>query len=248
MSDPAAEIARLIEGASRITVLTGAGMSAESGIPTFRGSHNGLWERFDPTELATPEAWRADNALVWGWYLWRMAMVRTAAPNAGHLALARLAGRKDLAIVTQNVDDLHERAGSRAVTHVHGELFAVRCFDCGKPQPEPELPSASDPRLRVSPPHCRGCGGDVRPGVVWFGESLPEAAWRQALERVGQSDLVLVIGTSGLVQPAASLPGLARRAGATVVEINPVETALTPICDLSWRSTAAAGLPTAIPS
>ena len=229
-----------IDSAERIAILTGAGMSAESGIPTFRGDRNGLWARFDPMSLATPEAWRSDRELVWGWYLWRMAVVRRAQPNAGHLALARLARRKAVSVVTQNVDDLHERAGSRDVVHVHGELFASRCDRCGRPARHDIPDAAADaPMLRVPPPRCDDCDGHLRPGVVWFGEALPTDAWNAAVAAVESCELLLVVGTSGLVHPAAGLPQLAKRNGARVVEVNPVESALSGVADECLRVMAA---------
>lgn len=227
-------------------ILTGAGISAESGIPTFRDAQNGLWSQFDPEDLATPEAYRADKALVWGWYVWRMAMVRAAQPHAGHHALAELARLKPgLTVVTQNVDDLHERAGSVDVLHLHGSLFASRCFACARPCGDVELPAdAIDrPTLRLPPPRCEHCGGPVRPGVVWFGESLPAEAWQQARAAAEACDLLLAIGTSGVVHPAASLPGIAKAHGARVVEINPIATELSDQADAVWRVTAGEGLP-----
>ena len=243
MDDFATRIAARARPARRTAVLTGAGMSAESGIPTFRGAHNSLWERFDPMQLATAEAFRADPALVWGWYVWRMGRVRAAAPHAGHRALAALAAARPTALVTQNVDDLHERAGSVEVVHLHGDLFAHRCFDCARPAPDLPLATAEVPRLRVEPPRCAHCGGCIRPGVVWFGEALPDAAWSRALSAVDAADLLLVVGTSGLVHPAAGLPAQAKRRGAVVVEINPEATPISALADVVWRSTAALALP-----
>jgi len=245
---PPAALREALAGARRIAVLTGAGMSAESGIPTFRGARNGLWARFDPQQLATAEAFEADPERVWAWYEWRRLLVAQALPNAGHRALAALAARLpsggSLRIVTQNVDDLHERAGSQAVTHLHGSLFAPRCFDCGRPFDTPlSGQNAAAPREHLAPPRCPACGGAVRPGVVWFGVALPEGPWRQALEAVAQADLLLVVGTSGLVQPAASLPAVARRQGTPVAVINPEPMAGTAPGDLSWATTAAEGLP-----
>lgn len=234
----------LIAEADSVAILTGAGMSAESGIPTFRGQHNSLWSQFDPQQLATADAWRADKALVWGWYRWRMAMVRHAKPHAGHVALARLAARASITLVTQNVDDLHERAGSQVSAHVHGSLFALRCFDCAQPYTAPLDPMKPQAAvLRLTPPTCPHCGGDIRPGVVWFGEALPEYAWARAEAAADRCDLMLVIGTSGLVYPAAGLPAVAQQHGAKVVEINPDDTALTPHVDMHWRTTAADALP-----
>src|SRR5690606_5105980 len=185
----------------RITVVTGAGMSAESGVPTFRDAPEGLWARFDPQQLATPEAFSEDPALVWGWYRWRAALVLRAQPNAGHAGIVRLqdAGH-DVTVVTQNVDDLHERAGSDRVLHLHGSLFASRCSRCAAaPAAEPlrqDLEAVPPEGAHEAPPACATCGGLVRPGVVWFGEGLPADAWRQAQEAVAASELVLVIGTS----------------------------------------------------
>lgn len=233
---------RTIDIGGRVCVLTGAGMSAESGIPTFRGTHDSLWSRFDPMRLATAEAWRADPALVWGWYRWRMQLVREAQPNAGHVALADLARRVPLSLVTQNVDDLHERAGSIVDAHVHGSLFALRCFACGRAH-EGALDDYVDGRQQVAPMRCAACGDAIRPGVVWFGEALPDDAWDAATDAATRCALMLVVGTSGLVYPAAGLPALARRHGATVVEINPESTALSAEADHVWRSTAALALP-----
>lgn len=233
---------RTIDGGGRICVATGAGMSAESGIPTFRGTHDSLWSRFDPMRLATAEAWRADPALVWGWYRWRMQRVRDAQPNAGHKALAELARRVPLSLVTQNVDDLHERAGSVVDAHVHGSLFALRCFACGQAHDGP-LDDYVEGQQKVAPMRCTACGDAIRPGVVWFGEALPDDAWSAAVDAAERCMLVLVVGTSGLVYPAAGLPALARRHGATVVEINPEPTALSAEADHVWRSTAAQALP-----
>ncbi|WP_454832807.1 SIR2 family NAD-dependent protein deacylase [Pseudoxanthomonas wuyuanensis] len=244
-NDTAKTVASLIADANSIAILTGAGMSAESGIPTFRGQHDSLWSRFDPQQLASADAWRADKALVWGWYRWRMALVRQAQPHAGHVALAGLAIKHgNVSLVTQNVDDLHERAGSQVTAHVHGSLFALRCFDCGQPYRSPlNLADPQTAPLRLAPPRCPQCGGDIRPGVVWFGEALPGEEWSAAEAAAASCDLMLVIGTSGLVYPAAGLPALAQRHGARVVEINPETTALTPQADLHWPAAAAYALP-----
>jgi NAD-dependent deacetylase len=233
-------VARLAQEARRITVLTGAGMSAESGVPTFRDAQSGLWARFDPEQLATERAFRRDPALVFGWYAARLAGVRAVSPNAGHRALADWADRAEVRIVTQNVDDLHERAGSEVLAHLHGSLAAFRCLDCGRPFAG-TIP-APDAEGRAAPPRC-GCGGPIRPGVVWFGEVLPERAFADAVGACSDADLLLVVGTSGLVNPAAGLPSVARRAGVPVVELNPEPTALSASADHVWRTTAARGLP-----
>ena len=247
MPDPAqsplADITAALARARRIAVLTGAGMSAESGIPTFRGARSGLWERFEPERLATPEAFEQDNALVWGWYRWRTALVELAQPHAGHLALAALEEcGKDIAIVTQNVDDLHERAGSTEVVHLHGSLFEPRCSDCSLAHGHEPAPSVIDPELRVAPPRCRQCGAPIRPGVVWFGEQLPALPWARAEQILNACDLLLVVGTSGVVMPAADLPRLVKGRGKPVMEINPVASAITPIADIHWRVSATTGL------
>ena len=238
-------VADLLATATMVGVFTGAGMSAESGIPTFREAQTGLWEQFDPQQLATPTAFRADKALVWGWYRWRMALVERAQPNAGHLAIAALERMKPgLVVVTQNVDDLHERAGSSDVVHLHGSLFAPRCFACGRAfAGAASMPAAGPETPRVEPPPCRHCGGPVRPGVVWFGESLPVEAWSRAERLMEDCDVLLVVGTSGVVQPAAGLPRLAKRYRKEIVEINPQTSELTLLADVVCKAKAAAALP-----
>jgi NAD-dependent deacetylase len=235
--------------ATRIVALTGAGMSAESGVPTFRDAMHGLWARFDPSQLATPAAWRADRETVWAWYEWRRVLVGRAQPHAGHRALASLARVRPegaVRIATQNVDDLHERAGSSDVVHVHGSLFAPRCDTCGRPglfAGDPPVGADGEPVARLAPPRCAHCaGGHLRPGVVWFDEPLPPAAWAASVTLCEQADLVLVVGTSGLVQPAARLPRIARDAGAFVAEINPVASEVSGDAHACWRVGAAAGL------
>lgn len=221
-------------------------MSAESGVPTFRDTLTGLWARFDPERLATESAFRADPALVWGWYRWRAAQVRQVQPHAGHRAIARLAARGlGVDVVTQNVDDLHERAGSDDVLHVHGHLLRSRCIDCGatrSPDPIVVDPPISDDGAREMPPRCEVCGGHYRPAVVWFGEALPEAAWTRAVDAIERCDRVVVVGTSGLVQPAASLPALARELGKSVLEINPQRSGVTSVVDEHWAMPASTGL------
>lgn len=233
----------LCRQARSIAVLTGAGMSAESGIATFRDAQTGLWAQFSPSVLASPEGWRRDRALVWGWYRWRMAGVRAARPNTGHVALAEAARTHALTLITQNVDDLHERAGSAGVLHLHGELFAHRCDTCARPYPDAGLPEPSSEPGPMEPPTCPACGGRIRPGVVWFGESLPEAPYRAAVEASLACDLMLVIGTAGVVHPAAGLPGIARQAGARIVEVNPSDSEISPLADVRLRGGAATVLP-----
>lgn len=212
-------------------------MSAESGLATFRDEQTGLWARFRPEELATPEAWQADEALVWGWYQWRAAQVRAARPNAGHEALARWSRFADLTVVTQNVDDLHERAGSEVAWHLHGSLFEPRCARCGQRADAPAPPVEAVERL--TPPVCAGCGGSVRPGVVWFGER-PRGI-DEVMAAVSDHDVVVVVGTSGLVYPAALVAPSAVESGIPVVEINPEPTGALGF--VPWGVSAAEGLP-----
>lgn len=210
----------LVDKARHILVFTGAGASAESGIATFRDALTGLWANNDPQQLATPEGFIADPARVWGWYQWRRQQLLSREPNAAHRAIAALAQRvPKVTVVTQNVDDLHERAGSDGVIHLHGSLLTTRCFDCEKPAQVPvdEVPLDG---AAIAPPTCNQCDGLLRPGVVWFGEALPEEAWQQAVTAAQSADLVLVVGTSGLVYPAAQIPQLAWQGGATVVHVN----------------------------
>ncbi len=206
--------------ARSVAVLTGAGVSAESGVPTFRGKQ-GLWKQYRPEDLATAQAFDRDPRLVWEWYNWRRSLVAKAQPHAGHYALADLEKRiPNFTLVSQNVDDLHEQAGSRNVLKIHGDIWLMRCIHCGRQHIDPR-PSLSD-----IPPHCH-CGGLLRPGVVWFGEDLPQHVWCKALEAARATELLLVIGTSALVYPAASLVKIAKRAGAHIVEINITETVIT---------------------
>ena len=239
------ELIAALRQARHVVVLTGAGVSAESGIPTFRDALTGLWMRFDAEDLATPAAFCHDEALVWGWYEWRRMQALRAEPNAAHLAIAALQQLvPSLTVVTQNVDDLHERAGSRGVLHLHGSLQSPRCFVCGRPHGLlPGIPDEPEGGRRLDAPRCIHCGGAVRPGVVWFGEELPAPELKQALAAAGDCDLLFAIGTSGMVQPAATLPALARRAGATVVQINTMCTDLDGGCSYLLVGPAGAVMP-----
>lgn len=203
-------------------MFTGAGVSAESGIPTFRDALSGSWASYDPTELATRDAFRRDAALVWGWYEWRRSELMRAQPNPAHLAITKLARLvPKLTVITQNVDDLHERAGSTEVIHLHGNIQMPRCFACGRPHDLAEHPKHNDRGTRIEPPRCLCCNGKIRPGVVWFGETLPEASIRAAFDAARHCGCLLSIGTSGVVQPAARIPYVALEHGATVIHINP---------------------------
>ena len=198
-----------------VVALTGAGISAESGIPTFREAQTGLWAQYDPQELATPQAFRRNPRLVWDWYAWRRGLVARAAPNPAHRALVeieRLVPR--FTLITQNVDSLHQRAGSLNVIELHGNISRVRCFDEGRVV---EAWAETD----EPPPGCPRCGAMLRPDVVWFGETLPHAELAAAHTAAQGCDLFLAIGTSGVVEPAASLPFLALRSGAAVAIVNP---------------------------
>ena len=205
-----------LRDARHVCVLTGAGVSAESGVPTFREAQNGLWSQYRAEELATPEAFLADPVLVWRWYRWRRDLVAEAEPNPGHYALARLAELVPrMTLVTQNVDNLHQRAGSGGVIEFHGNIFTDRCFGDGSVQ-------VADDSTAV--PVCPECGSNLRPGVVWFGEAIPEAALDASCEAAADCDVFLSVGTSSQVYPAAGLADLARDNDAVLVEINPQPT------------------------
>jgi NAD-dependent deacetylase len=204
-----------------IAVLTGAGISADSGVPTFRGA-TGLWRTYRAEELATPDAFARDPRLVWEWYDWRRALIAAARPNAGHDALAALERYGErrhsrFTLMTQNVDGLHAEAGSRSLLELHGNIWKLRCTACGAVSTDRRVPLPLTPEL----PNCVPCGGLLRPHIVWFGESLDPTIMRSAIDAATSCELLLVIGTSGVVQPAASLVSMAREAGAWIVEVNP---------------------------
>lgn len=225
--------------ARHVVVLTGAGVSAESGVPTFR-STDGLWSQYDPTQLATFEAFMRDPNLVWRWYSWRREVIRGVQPNQGHYALAEAASLfPEFTLITQNVDDLHRRAGSRDIHALHGSIERCRCIDCSR-QYEGDLAPPSE-----EAPRCE-CGGLIRPGVVWFGESLPEDELAYAQEAAMHCDLFLTIGTSALVYPAAALPLIAKEHGAYVVEINPEPSAIARKMDECITAPSGAALPVII--
>jgi NAD-dependent deacetylase len=233
--------ARAIAAAARIVVATGAGMSRESGIPTFRDAREGLWERYDPAELATREAFCSDPARVWGWYGYRRRLIHRCEPHAGHRVLARLQATTELVVVTQNIDGLHQRAGSRRVVELHGNIDRFKCLDAHHPvEGDVPVPARNGP---AEPPLCERCGSRIRPDVVWFGESLPSAALELAERLASSCDVMLVVGTSGLVYPAAGLPHLARVSGATTIEINTRPSELTPHLDIFLRGPAGHVLP-----
>jgi len=219
--DIPSDLVERLQRAQRVAVLTGAGVSAESDIPTFRDAQGGLWASFKPEDLATPEAFRRDPKRVWEWYEWRRQRIHTVHPNPGHFALAKLEQRLPrCTLVTQNVDGLHQRAGSRRVLELHGNITRTKCFA------ENTLVDAWEDCGEV-PPRCPRCGGLLRPDVVWFGEMLPLEICEEAEEAARSCDLFLCVGTSTQVQPAAELPFLALRAGADVLEVNPQPTPLS---------------------
>ncbi|MBV8171943.1 MAG: NAD-dependent deacylase [Candidatus Eremiobacteraeota bacterium] len=235
ISAQAKALADRIRSASRAAALSGAGMSVESGLPTFRSGSRALWRNHDPMTLATPDAFARDPVLVWEWYRERLRAHGSAQPNPGHLALAELERRiATFTLITQNVDGLHLRAGSRDVIELHGDVRTSRCIRCGE---RVETPLAGE-----VPPRC-ACGGLLRPNVVWFGEALPAGAYERAYEAVAQSHVFIVAGTSAIVFPAAGLVEVARAAGAFVVEVNPDETPATSRCDVSVRAPSGEFLP-----
>lgn len=232
--------------AKRIVTLTGAGISAESGLPTFRDKLTGLWTNYNPAQLATSEAFLREPDLVWGWYKWRESQMLAAKPNAGHYALAKMETqfpRFDL--LTQNVDNLHERAGSASPFHLHGELTKPRCFDCGTLNAilPPMISPEPEGGRRINPPKCTQCGGLIRPGVVWFGEPLPEATFDAAVTLADACDVFLCVGTSSLVHPAAELPISAKRNGAILCIINIEKTPLDRHSEFVLRGSTSSILP-----
>ena len=229
-------LAAALERARTVAVLTGAGISADSGVPTFRDPESGLWAGFRPEELATPEAFERDPDRVWQWYRWRRECIAAVAPNPGHHALARLAERlPDLRLITQNVDGLHQRAGHADVIEFHGNIHENLCHREQRPVTVDE---ASD-----EAPHCPRCGARVRPGVVWFGEEIPPRALARALAAGEACGLFIAVGTSAEVYPAAGLADLARRHGARVAVVDPDEAAFSANTDIAVRGRAADVLP-----
>lgn len=230
-----AELRRIRDGLSpqtRVAVLSGAGISAASGIPTFRGAEDSLWHQYRPEELATPQAFRRDSTLVWRWYNMRRELIAASAPNAAHTALARLEQHARVTVITQNVDGYHQQAGSSDVLEFHGSIWTVRCIKCGH--------EAEDRRVPLPiPPACDKCGGLVRPGVVWFGEGIDPRVMQNSAAAAYGCDLFLVIGTAGAVYPAAGLAEVARDGGATLLEFNVERSALSDQVDLFVPGSAA---------
>lgn len=237
MKEPLEEVRGRLSSAQRIAVLTGAGISADSGVPTFRGP-DGLWRNFRAEDLATPEAFARDPVLVWEWYSWRRELIASKKPNPAHRALVEMEHRHPgFVLITQNVDGLHPLAGSRNLIELHGNIWKVRCTGCTEVSDDRRIP------LPI-PPYCASCGRMLRPHIVWFGESLAFQDIEQSTQALENCDILLVIGTSGVVQPAASFASVARSAGAFVVEINP--DAASPVAHVALRGRAAEMVPSLI--
>lgn len=227
----------MIDVTRPVVVLTGAGISAESGIPTFRGA-GGLWRSYRASDLATPQAFRNDPKLVWEFYEWRREVISACQPNVAHTTLAAMQQTlADFTLITQNVDGLHQRAGNLDILTLHGDIWRVRCTACTYNAVDSRVP------LTELPPRCPDCGALLRPDVVWFGEQLSQTVLEKAWRAAVRAGLMLVVGTSALVQPAASLPMVAQRNGAVLVEINPEQTPLTPFADIHLHGSAGEHLP-----
>ena len=236
MSTPLERAVRVLRAARSVSALTGAGISAESGVPTFRGK-DGLWQNFRAEDLANPDAFARDPATVWEWYRWRRARMGDVKPNAGHEVLARFERRfPDFTLVTQNVDGLHALAGSTRIIELHGNIWRERCLGT-PPHTLTRTPREAGSLAARDVPRCH-CGQLLRPDIVWFGEALNPDHLQAAEQAARESDVFLVIGTSSVVYPAAALPAIAQRAGATIIEINPEETPLTEQADIVLRGGA----------
>lgn len=235
--------AGILDRAQRVAVFSGAGISKESGVPTFREAQTGLWARYDPQRLATPAAFRRDPDLVWSWYMYRRDLVTHVNPNPGHRAIAQLEELvPDLVVLTQNIDSLHIRAGSRDVVELHGSVLRYKCFAGCRGNPTPiDLDTIEYDKQHA--PLCPHCGDRVRPDVVWFTETLPPDALQRAFEVASACDVMLVVGTSGIVQPAASLPIQAGQSGALVIEVNPQPSLITPTADIFLQRPSGEVLP-----
>ncbi|MFY9301582.1 MAG: NAD-dependent deacylase [Candidatus Nitrosotenuis sp.] len=227
-------LARQIRDSQKIVFVTGAGISQESGISTFRGK-DGFWRKYDPMQLATIDAFYEDPKLVWEWYEERRKNILAAQPNAGHFAIAELARHKQVVVLTQNIDGLHQRAGSKKVLELHGSIIRVKCTVCDY---QDDITSS----FGSLPPKCR-CGGVLRPDVVWFGEALPQDVWSEAIRHAQTCDVMIIAGTSLVVSPANQLPLYAKQNGSVLIEVNPERTVMSSEMDLSVRETSAKALP-----
>ncbi len=228
------QVADRIRSAKKIVFVTGAGISQESGIPTFRGK-DGYWRKYDPMQLATIDAFYENPELVWEWYEERRKNILDARPNNGHYAISSLEKYKDVTVLTQNIDGLHQRAGSSEVLEIHGSIIRIRCTFCDY---KDDITSGFD----SLPPKCR-CGNMLRPDVVWFGEPLPQDVWRKSIMHAQSCDVMVIAGTSLAVSPANTLPLYAKQNGAILIEVNPEATVMSERMDLSLRETSANALP-----
>ncbi len=230
-------IASKLAAAKKVAMLTGAGVSAESGIKTFRDP-DGLWAKLNPAELASADGFMNNQQLVWDWYQERRSIISDCKPNAGHFAIAELETLlTDFSLITQNVDRLHQTAGSKRIYELHGNIIDNHCFDCGA-----EYLLDIDPNDKKMPP-CPKCGGRIRPSVVWFGEMLPEYDLTESITAAQESDVFFTVGTSAEVFPASNLPILAKESGAFVIEINPNSTVISSRMDKAIRMTSAEAMP-----
>lgn len=227
-------LARQIKDAEKLVFVTGAGISQESGIPTFRGK-DGHWRKYDPMQLATIDAFYENPKLVWEWYEERRRNILAAQPNKGHFAIAEIAKQKQVVVLTQNIDGLHQRAGSKSVFELHGSIIRIKCTIC-------DYKDNITSKFDSLPPKCR-CGNILRPDVVWFGEPLPQDIWAEAIRHAQDCDVMIIAGTSLVVSPANQLPVHAKQNGATLIEVNPEKTVMSSDMDLSVRETSANALP-----
>ncbi len=234
------KILKRLEESKSLTVLTGAGVSADSGVPTFRGN-DGLWKNYRAEELATPQAFERDPELVWEWYNMRREKLATISPNPAHHAIADMEEKaKDFTLITQNVDGLHEKSGSKNILELHGNIWKVRCVECNSVTDNYDVP------IEILP-YCDDCSGLLRPHIVWFGEMLPGEVLSSANAALQRCDMMLIVGTSGVVQPAASMVFIAKRAGAYIVEANLEATANSDIADDTIIGRAAEIIPALVP-
>ena len=231
-------IADKLKNAKKIVFVTGAGISQESGIPTFRGT-DGLWRKYDPMQLATIDAFYDDPKLVWEWYEDRRKNILQAKPNPGHSAITELEKYKEVTVLTQNIDGLHQRSGSTKVLELHGSIIRIKCSVCNF---KDNIPSS----FEELPPKCSSCNNILRPDVVWFGESLPQDIWNQAIIEAKSCDVMIIAGTSLVVSPANTLPVYAKQNNALLVEVNPEETIMSSEMDFSLKMTSAKALPNLI--
>ena len=229
------QLSEKLKDAKKIVFVTGAGISQESGIPTFRGN-DGLWRKYDPMQLATIDAFYDNPKLVWEWYEDRRKNILNSKPNPGHLAISELEKYKEIVVLTQNIDGLHQRAGSSQVLELHGSIIRIKCTVC---EFQENIPSS----FESLPPKCPRCGNILRPDVVWFGESLPPKVWNQAMIEANTCDVMIIAGTSLVVSPANTLPVYAKQNNATLIEVNPEQTQMSSEMDMSLRTTSAKALP-----